>query len=181
MKNKKNLLLHSCCAPCSSAVIEELKELFNITILYYNPNIEPIDEYEKRKQEQIRYLNEIGNINFLDCDYDNEIFKYITEDLKQENERGKRCHACFELRLEKCALKALENNFNCFATTLTISPHKDSKKINEIGLKLAEKYQIEFLYEDFKKRDGYKNSINLSNKYNLYRQNYCGCLNSRKN
>ena len=177
--NKKNLLLHSCCAPCSTAVIDELKEIYNITILYYNPNIEPTHEYKKRKQEQIRYLNEIENIKFLDCDYDNDIFTSLTKDLKQESEGGNRCLVCFNLRLEKCALLA-KDNFDCFATTLTISPHKDSNKINEIGLKLANKYQIKFLSKDFKKNDGYQRSLNLSNKYNIYRQNYCGCLSSKK-
>jgi hypothetical protein len=179
-----NILLHSCCAPCSSHVIEQLSPYFNITILYYNPNISPKEEYEKRKEEQIRLINTMptkNKINILDCDYDNNIYENQIKGLEQEPERGKRCTICFKLRLEKTATLAKENNYDYFGTTLTVSPYKNSKLINEIGSNLEKKYNIKWLYSDFKKKNGYKNSIELSKKYNLYRQNYCGCIYSRPN
>ena len=184
---KKKLLLHSCCAPCSSAVISRLKEFFDITILYYNPNIEPIEEYEKRKKEQIHLIEMFDeNIKILDIDYDNESFKKISKGLEKEPEGGARCHKCYYLRLEKTLEVAIKNDFDYFGTTLTVSPYKNSNIINEIGLNLEKKYinsysiktskPILFLVSDFKKRDGYKKSIELSKEYNLYRQDYCGCL-----
>ena len=178
-----SLLLHSCCAPCSSAVITRLMPYFNITIFYYNPNIEPFSEYETRKQEQIRFLNEINSENelsFLDCDYDNAEFKKIVKNLEDAPEGGARCSKCFYLRLKKTALIAKENNFDYFGTTLTVSPYKNSAKINEIGLNIEQELGIKFLVSDFKKQDGYKKSIELSRQYNLYRQNYCGCSYARK-
>ncbi len=186
--NEKNitptLLLHSCCAPCSSYVIEYLSPYFNITILYYNPNISPIEEYEKRKQEQIKLIKELptkNKVNILDCDYDNDLYEKTIKGLEKEPERGSRCTKCFLLRLEKTAITAKKNNFDYFGTTLTVSPYKNSKLLNEIGLSLQEKYNIKYLYSDFKKNNGYKRSIELSKEYNLYRQNYCGCIYSRIN
>lgn len=178
-ESKKKLLLHSCCAPCSSAVISRLRDYFDITILYYNPNIEPIEEYIRRKEEQIRFLEEFdSNIKILDIDYDNESFKKISKNLEHEKEGGARCHKCYYLRLEKTMEMAINNNFEYFGTTLTVSPYKNSDYINEIGLKLEESvnHSIKFLVSDFKKREGYKQSIELSKQYNLYRQDYCGCL-----
>ena len=176
---KPTLLLHSCCGPCSSACIERLKDYFKITVIYYNPNIEPLSEYEHRKSEQMRLLKEL-DIAFLDCDYDNEVFRDLTKNLSLEPEGGKRCAVCFGIRLKQTAVVAKENNFDYFGTTLTVSPHKNSQLINKIGEKIGEKIGIKFLYSDFKKKDGYKRSIELSKEYNLYRQNYCGCLYSKE-
>lgn len=173
---KPTLLLHSCCGPCSTAVIERLINYFDITVLYYNPNIEPYNEYLHRKNEQIKVLKEF-NINFLDCDYDNEAFKKIEKGLENDVEGGSRCHKCYYLRLNKTFLLASENNFDYFTTTLTVSPYKNSKVLNEMGLSL-ETDNCKYLVSDFKKREGYKRSIELSKKLDLYRQEYCGCLNS---
>lgn len=178
LDGKKSVLLHSCCGPCSSACIDRLKEYFDITVVYYNPNIEPIEEYIKRKNEQIRLLNE-WNIKFLDCDYDNESWRDLTKNLCEELEGGKRCSVCFGIRLKYTALKARELGFDYFATTLTVSPHKNSQLINKIGERIGDILDINFLYSDFKKRDGYKKSIEFSKQYNLYRQDYCGCLYSK--
>lgn len=177
------ILLHSCCAPCSSHVISVLTNYFDITILYYNPNIEPQEEYEKRKQEEIKFINEYPNINklnIIDCDYENNLFKDISKGLEEEKEGGARCIKCYYQRLEKTAKIAKELGYDYFATTLTVSPLKNSQKLNEIGLKLQEKYKINYLVSDFKKKDGYKHSIELSANYNLYRQDYCGCIYSKK-
>lgn len=179
----KSILLHSCCAPCSSYVITFLTPYFNITILYYNPNIFPKNEYLKRKEEQIRLINSLktpNKVNILDCDYDNEIYEKQIKGYENCPERGARCNICFKLRLEKTAELAKKNNYDYFCSTLTVSPYKNAKLINEIGNELAKKYQIKWLYSDFKKNDGYKKSIELSKKYNLYRQNYCGCIYSKK-
>ena len=189
-QEKKTILLHSCCGPCSTAVIERLKDFFDITILYYNPNIEPIEEYEKRKQEQIRYLKECGDpISFMDCDYDHESFLKIAKGLEQEKEGGARCHKCYYLRLEHTARLAQEHHFEYFGTTLTVSPYKDAGVINKIGLNLEQvmnankkdEEKIIFLVSDFKKKDGYKRSIEISKEYGLYRQEYCGCLYGKEN
>lgn len=179
LKEKKKLLLHSCCGPCSSACIERLKDYFDITVVYYNPNIEPKEEYIKRKSEQERLLKE-WNINYLECDYDNGIFQDKTRYLADELEGGKRCSVCFGIRLKYTANKALELGYDYFATTLTVSPHKNSQVINQIGEKIGKCLQIKYLYADFKKREGYKRSIELASKYNLYRQDYCGCLYSKE-
>ena len=179
----KSILLHSCCAPCSSYVITFLAPYFNITILYYNPNIYPKNEYLKRKEEQIRLINSLktpNKVDILDCDYDNEIYEKQIKGYENCPERGARCTICFKLRLEKTAELAKKNNYDYFCSTLTVSPYKNAKLINEIGNELAKKYQIKWLYSDFKKNDGYKKSIELSKKYNLYRQNYCGCIYSKK-
>lgn len=173
-----SLLLHSCCGPCSSYVISYLTNYFNITILYYNPNIYPEAEYLKRKQEQIKLINNIetkNKLDFLDIDYDYNEFKEFTKGLEQELEGGARCNKCFYLRLNKTCLLAKENNYNYFGTTLTVSPHKNAEIINNIGLQLEKDNNIKWLISDFKKEDGYKKSIELSKKYDLYRQHYCGC------
>ncbi len=177
------LLLHSCCAPCSSAVISKLSEYFKITVFYYNPNIDTKEEYEKRKKEQIRFINEYpakNKVEFLDCDYDGETYLNKVKGLEDEPERGARCPVCFKLRLEKTVQKAKELDFPYFGTTLTVSPYKNSKQLNEIGLELENKYGVKYLVSDFKKNDGYKKSINYSKEYNLYRQDYCGCKFSKK-
>lgn len=183
IKDRKKLLLHSCCAPCSSAVITFLTNYFDITILYYNPNISPIEEYNKRKEEQIRLINsidKIGTIDIIDCDYDNNIYEEKIKGYEECPERGARCTICFNLRLEKTAKIAKENNYDYFCTTLTVSPYKNALLINQIGEELSKKYNIKWLYSDFKKADGYKKSIELSKKYNLYRQDYCGCIYSQR-
>ena len=177
LEGKKNLMLHSCCAPCSSYVIEELSNYFNITVYYYNPNISPKEEYEKRKAEQIRLLD-ILNVPYLDVDYNNNEFLSCIKDLEKEREGGKRCYECILLRMQSTAKKA--KDYDYFTTTLTLSPHKNSEVINNIGKLLESKYNIKYLYSDFKKRNGYKRSVELSRKYNLYRQDYCGCLFSKK-
>ena len=177
-----SILLHSCCGPCSTEVISRLTPYFNVTILYYNPNIEPKSEYEKRKQEQIRFINEfkpINKLDYMDCDYDNESFLEMAKGLETEPEGGTRCHRCYELRLNKTAQLAKENGYDYFCTTLTVSPYKNSEVINQIGENIANKLDIKYLYSDFKKEDGYKKSIEYSKQYKLYRQNYCGCHFSR--
>lgn len=181
---KKKLLLHSCCGPCSSYVISYLTDYFDITILYYNPNIFPYDEYLKRKNEQIRLINDlksnIGNkLDIMDCDYDNDLYNSLIKGLENEPERGNRCKVCYRMRMEKTAIIAKENSYDYFCTTLSVSPYKNADWINEIGKDLENKYSINWLYSDFKKKDGYKQSILLSQKYNLYRQNYCGCIYSK--
>ena len=179
----QKLLLHSCCAPCSSHVITILTKYFDITILYYNPNISPIEEYQKRKEEQIRLIKSIKKVNkidIIDCDYDNEIYNEKIKGYELCPEKGARCTICFNIRLEKTASIAKENNFDYFCTTLTVSPYKNCDLINQIGEELSKKYSIKWLYSDFKKENGYKNSIELSKKYNLYRQNYCGCIYSQR-
>ena len=183
LKTRKRILLHSCCAPCSSCVITFLTKYFDITILYYNPNIAPIEEYNKRKKEQIKLISKIdsiGKIDILDCDYDNDIYEEKIKGYEECPERGERCTICFNLRLEKTAKIAKDNNYDYFCSTLTVSPYKNAKLINEIGKNLENKYNIKWLYSDFKKADGYKKSIELSKKYNLYRQDYCGCIYSQR-
>jgi predicted adenine nucleotide alpha hydrolase (AANH) superfamily ATPase len=182
--NIPSILLHSCCAPCSSHVISTLTPYFNITILYYNPNIEPYEEYLKRKEEEIRFLKEYPNINkldIIDCDYDNDKFKAISKGLEDAPEGGARCFKCYRLRLEKTAEIAKEKGYDYFGTTLTVSPYKNSSKLNEIGEELEKEYNVKYLYSDFKKKNGYKHSIELSKEYNLYRQDYCGCVFSKRN
>ena len=172
------LLLHTCCAPCSSAVIERLSKYFQITVFYYNPNIEPEEEYVKRKEEQKRYLKEVNtlySIQFLDCDYDHKEFIQLSKGLENEKEGGPRCLKCYRLRLLKTALKAQELHFDYFGTSLTVSPYKNAQVLNQIGEELQKKFNVKYLYSDFKKRNGYKRSVELSKDYHLYRQDYCGC------
>lgn len=186
-QNKKDgltpsLLLHSCCAPCSSYVLEYLSQYFNITVLYYNPNISPKEEYVCRLNEEKRLIKEMtfkNPVKILDCDYNVDEFFAVAKGFEKEPEGGKRCEKCFDLRLDFTAKTAKENGFDYFATTLTISPLKNANLINEIGEKLAEKYSVKYLCSDFKKKEGYKRSITLSKEYNLYRQNYCGCIFSK--
>ena len=175
---KPKLLLHSCCGPCSTTVIERLINYFDITIIYYNPNIEPYEEYLIRKKEQIKVINHYG-ISIMDCDYDNNLFHEMSKGLENVPEKGIRCHKCYRLRLTYTCNKAKENGFEYFGTTLTVSPYKLSNIINEIGLELEKNNDIKYLVSDFKKRNGYKRSIELSNEYNLYRQTYCGCIFSK--
>lgn len=178
---RPKLLLHSCCGPCSTQVLTYLEPYFDITVLYYNPNIEPEEEYLKRKSEQIRFIKEFNkDIKFLDCDYDNESFRRVTKGLELEREGKARCPVCFKLRMEYTAKMAEELKMDYFGTTLTVSPYKNSKQINTLGSILEKKYKPKFLYSDFKKKDGYKKSIEYSKEYNLYRQDYCGCLFSKE-
>lgn len=174
---KPKLLLHSCCGPCSSYVITYLKDYFDITILYYNPNIEPKEEYEKRKNEQIRLIKELNipSLNMEEVNYDNELYRTKVVGFESAKEGGERCHICYELRLEKTVQIASEKGYEYFGTTLTVSPYKNAYLLNKIGESLASTYNIKWLYSDFKKKEGYKKSIELSKKYNLYRQDYCGC------
>ena len=183
---KKNLvpelLLHSCCAPCSSYVIEYLSQYFSITIFFYNPNIHPEEEYHRRLSDQkrlIKLLSVKNKVNFMEGKYEPEIFFEKIEGLENEPESGKRCLKCFYLRLDKTAQRARDLKIPYFTTTLTISPHKDALAINGIGNKIADKYQLKYLFSDFKKKNGFKRSIILSNQYGLYRQNYCGCVFSK--
>lgn len=172
------ILLHSCCAPCSSYVLETLSNFFNITVFYYNPNISPIEEYELRKSEQKKLIESLdfkNRVNFLDCDYEDYEFEKISKGLENEPEKGKRCLKCYDLRLRKTAKIAKKLNYDFFTTTLTVSPYKNADWINQIGESLSKEYGVNFLFSDFKKNDGYKKSIELSKKYNLYRQNFCGC------
>lgn len=181
--NVPTLLIHSCCAPCSSYVLELLSEYFNITVLYYNPNIYPPEEFEKRSVEQIRLAE---NMNFRNpvkvvcCDYDSDSFYNAVRGLETEREGGARCTECFRLRLEKTAQYAKENGFEFFTTTLTISPLKDSHRLNTLGTEIAAKYGLSYFCSDFKKKNGYKRSCELSAQYGLYRQDYCGCVFSKQ-
>ena len=174
------LLLHSCCAPCSTACLERLHGHFSVTVLYYNPNIDNEEEYRKRKAEQQRLLLETGWADFLDCDYEVERFYTIAQGLEREPERGTRCYACYALRLGKTADVAKEQGFACFATTLTLSPLKNVEWLNEIGEREGERVGVRYLCSDFKKQGGYLRSIELSRKYDLYRQSFCGCSFSKR-
>ena len=171
---RPKLLLHSCCGPCSSSVIELLSKYFDIDVYYYNPNIYPKEEYVKRLNEQERLLS-LVDINLIKEEYEDKKYYETIKGLEKEPEGGKRCYSCIKMRMEKAAVYAKNNNYDFFTTTLSVSPHKNSPMINEIGYDLEKKYNIKYLYSDFKKKDGYKRSIFLSNKYNLYRQDYCGC------
>lgn len=176
------LLLHCCCAPCASYALETLSPLYRITILYYNPNIQPREEYDRREAEFQKLLSQATFPNIVDmlaADYDACAFETAAEPFWSEPEGGKRCRACFELRLGETAKRAKTEGYDYFATTLTVSPHKPASIINEIGGRMEDKYGVSYLHSDFKKRDGYKRSIELSKRYGLYRQSYCGCLASR--
>lgn len=170
----KKMLLHSCCGPCSTQVIEVLKNDYQLTIYYYNPNIDTEEEYLHRLSEEKRYCKEVG-IEVVEDGYDANEFLVAVKGLEKEREGGARCPVCFRLRLEKTAEKAKKDGFDCFGTTLTVSPHKNAEIINAIGLEVGNEKGIEFIEGNYKKQDGYKKSIELSKKYNLYRQNYCGC------
>ena len=179
--NKPKLLLHACCGPCSSYVIEYLSKYFNITIYYYNPNIYPKEEYERRLNELKKFVSVFNNkVKVVEELYNQKDYDTTVIGLEQLGEKSVRCYRCYQFRMEKAAVYAKENNYDYFTTTLSISPHKNSKWINEIGSILEEKYNIKYLYSDFKKKEGYKRSLELSKEYNLYRQDYCGCKYSKK-
>lgn len=177
------LLLHSCCAPCSSYVLEYLSEYFKITVFYYNPNITDRAEYEKRVNEQKRLISELrakNPISFIEGEYSPERFFEISRGLETAREGGERCFKCYELRLSEAGAVAKEKGFDYFTTTLSISPLKNAEKLNSIGKKISERTGIPYLYSDFKKKEGYKRSIVLSSRFGLYRQNYCGCIFSKR-
>lgn len=183
LDSKPSLLLHVCCAPCSTYVLEYLSNYFDITIFYYNPNISPINEYNKRLEELKRFINEFNPSNVIDIivgKYDNDLYNQTIMGLESEPEGGKRCLKCFALRLEETAKTAFNYHFDYFTTTLTISPYKNADILNNMGNNLANKYNVKYLVSDFKKKNGYKRSIELSKQYHLYRQDYCGCLFSRR-
>ncbi len=176
------LLLHACCAPCSSYVLEYLSRYFDITLLFYNPNIFPSEEYEKRYAELERLVQELPHpnpISFAVCSYDPDAFFSAVRGMESFPEGGARCAVCYRLRLTEAAKAAKDGGFDYFTTTLSISPMKDAEKLNAIGAELAKQYGVAYLFSDFKKREGYKRSITLSQEYGLYRQNYCGCIFSR--
>ena len=184
IKEGTKLLLHACCAPCSSAVLERIGNYFEITIFYYNPNITDKKEYQKRVEELKKFISKIKTkykISLIEGIYEPNDFFKIAKGLENEPEKGARCYKCYELRLEETANIAEKLNFQFFCTTLTLSPHKNANWINEIGSILDKKYNTNYLYSDFKKKNGYKRSIELSKEYNLYRQDYCGCIYSYKN
>lgn len=175
----KKLLLHSCCAPCTSGVLWQLTD-YDITLLFYNPNIDTLDEYNKRLNALIKFIDDINaenksNINIVAIPYEHQEFLRLTQGLENEKEGGKRCSICFAQRLDFSAKYAKEHGYDIFATTLTVSPHKDFKVINNIGNELSNKYNIEYLPSNFKKNNGYLISIQNSKKYGIYRQIYCGC------
>ena len=176
----KTLLLHSCCAPCSSYCLEQVSSVLKTTVFYYNPNLDSEEEYEKRKKEQIRFLRETGWADFLDCDYQKADYESIAAGYEGEPEGGARCARCFRLRLERTAQEAKARGYDLFGTTLTVSPLKNAKLINEIGFGLAEEYGVAYLPSDFKKRGGYLRSVELAREHALYRQNYCGCIFSKR-
>lgn len=176
------LLMHSCCAPCSSYCLSYLAEYFRITIFYYNPNISPESEYQKRVREQQRLIRALPakySIAFQEGRYDPERFFAMAQGMEQIPEGGARCFRCYEMRQREAAVVAKEGGFDYFTTTLSVSPHKNAQKLNEIGLRLQEEYGVRYLVSDFKKRGGYLRSIELSKEYDLYRQNYCGCVYSK--
>ncbi len=174
-ERKPSLLMHACCAPCSSQVLDYLSRRFDITLYYYNPNIMPSEEYEKRLGEFDKLLS-IYPAKLEAGGYESEAYHAAVRGLEAEREGGKRCTRCFELRLRKAAEKARAENYDYFCTTLTVSPHKNAETINSIGAALASQYGVGWLYSDFKKRGGYQRSIELCKKYGIYRQNYCGCI-----
>ncbi len=188
-KKKPALLLHACCCPCSSHCLSVLVDHFDVTVYFYNPNIDRQEEYDKRYLELVRFLKEADfteNVKIVNGEYEPEEFNRIAEGRENIPERGERCYLCYEQRMRKTAGYAADNGYDFFSTTLSISPYKNAKWINEIGMKLEknmsqenEKYP-EFLFSDFKKENGYKHSIELSKEYNLYRQNYCGCRFSKR-
>lgn len=181
INSKKSLLLHSCCGPCSSYVLEYLESYFQITVFYYNPNITNKEEYEKRVEEQKRLIQQVyPNVRFLEGKYQPEVFIEMSAGLEEEPEGGARCTKCYYLRMHETALQAKKLGFDYFTTTLSISPYKDSERLNQIGIQLEKQYAIPYLYADFKKRNGYKRSIELSKQYHLYRQEYCGCEFSKR-
>jgi predicted adenine nucleotide alpha hydrolase (AANH) superfamily ATPase len=178
-----NLLLHSCCGPCSSYVLEYLSAYFDITVLYYNPNIWPAEEFDKRAETQRQLLSDMAfknPVRLVVAEYRPEEFDEAAAGLEAEPEGGKRCPKCFRLRLEEAAHYARTHGFDYFTTTLSVSPHKDAEALNQIGRELEAAYGVKYLYADFKKQNGYKRSVELSKEYGLYRQDYCGCRYSKQ-
>ncbi|MBR5122915.1 MAG: epoxyqueuosine reductase QueH [Anaerotignum sp.] len=179
-EKRPSLLLHSCCGPCSSYVMEYLAQHFDITILYYNPNIAPESEFTFRAEEQKRLIDEMRlGVKYQLGKYDPESFYALAEGHEDEPEGGERCFKCFRLRLEETAKIAKEGNFDYFTTTLSISPHKNAQVLNELGKDIGEAFDVPYLFSDFKKKNGYRRSCELSAEYNLYRQDYCGCVFSK--
>lgn len=185
---KRKILLHSCCGPCSTACIERLIEDYQVTVFFYNPNITDDEEYLKRKEAQLYFIERYNKtvpvdnqVGFIEGEYDPEDFFKVAKGLEEEKEGGLRCIECFKLRMGRTALEAKENGFHIFTTTLTVSPHKNYPIISAIGAELGRIYGVEFLDIDFKKKAGFQRSIELSKKYELYRQNYCGCVYSNWN
>lgn len=177
------LLLHACCAPCSSYTMEYLSQYFDITIYFYNPNIAPAEEYEKRIRELERLIREMPltrPVKILAAEYEPDRFEQLARGREDLPEGGERCFACYALRLSETAKVAQEQGFDYFTTTLSISPHKNADKLNEIGAALEQQFEVAYLYSDFKKKGGYQRSIALSREYDLYRQDYCGCIYSKK-
>lgn len=179
---KPRLFLHSCCAPCSSYVLEYLSPYFDITVFYYNPNITEKTEYEKRIAEVKRLIQEMGlsNVDVLEGEYDPKGFFAMAANWPGEKEGGRRCYDCYRMRLSETARKAAEGNYDYFTSTLSISPHKNAQWLNELAEEFGEQYGVKALPSDFKKKNGYKRSIELSAQYDLYRQDYCGCIFSKK-
>ena len=176
------LLLHACCAPCSSAVLEYLSQYFAITLLYYNPNIAPLEEYQKREAELRRLVSQMKfthPVALLPCQYDGQAFVQAARGLEGEPEGGKRCEACFRLRLRYAAQEAARLRFDYYPTTLSISPMKNAPLLNQLGEEIGREFGVAHLPSDFKKKDGYKRSVQLSKEYDLYRQDYCGCAFSK--
>ncbi len=179
---RPRLLLHSCCAPCSSAVLEQLTNVFDITVFFYNPNIAPEAEFAHRVEEQQRFIAELpheGRIDLIRGEYDDDTFYALAKGLEEIPEGGERCTRCFRLRLGKTAQMAAEGGYDYFTTTLSISPLKDAQRLNTIGKELSEQFGVAYLFSDFKKKNGYKRSCELSQEYGLYRQDYCGCVYSK--
>ena len=184
LNGRPRLLLHACCAPCSSYVLEYLTNYFDITVFFYNPNISPRSEYDKRSAEVVRLIKEMplsGKVGFLAGEYEPQRFFEAAKGMEDLPEGGERCFRCYEQRMRSCAEAAKAMGYDYFTTTLSISPHKNAQKLNEIGEALERELGIKYLYADFKKKEGYKRSIRLSEEYGLYRQNYCGCIYSKKN
>lgn len=181
-ERKPRLLLHSCCAPCSSYVLEYLSSYFEITIFYYNPNITEKEEYEKRIQEVKRLIREMGlvDVNVVEGEHDPKVFFAMAAKWPGEREGGRRCYDCYKMRLDRTAELAAQEGYDYFTTTLSISPHKNAQWLNELAFEAGDLYQVKALPADFKKRNGYKRSIELSAEYDLYRQDYCGCIFSKK-
>ena len=181
-EDKPRLLLHSCCGPCSSAILERISDYFDLDIFYYNPNIDSEDEFYRRSDEQIKLVEDLE----LDDKIDVKVIKYKHQEFlnyikgfEKYEEGGARCFRCYRQRLEETAKYAAENNYDYFTTTLSISPHKDSQILNRLGKFLSEKYKVNYLFSDFKKKNGFKRSVELTDKFNMYRQDYCGCEFSR--
>lgn len=181
LEGKPKLLLHACCAPCTSACLEILVNYFEVTIYYFNPNMNDNEEYERRYNEFAKLLKGLNleNIEVIKPDYNPEAFYAFAHQYALEKEGGERCHLCYRYRLQETMKYAASNNFDYVTTTLTVSPYKDAQLLNEIGLSLEQEYRVKYLPSDFKKNEGYKRSIELSKKFSLYRQNYCGCVYSK--